>query len=91
MRTPCIQICQIDPATGWCLGCGRTLDEIARWSLMSDAEHDQIFAQLPERLASLRRDPVPAYRRGESGAECLGLCDPDPELGTCRSCGRSVS
>ena len=40
----------IAPATGLCAGCGRTLDEIARWGTMSEAERADIMAALPERL-----------------------------------------
>ena len=35
--SPCVGICQLDPQ-GYCLGCFRTGDEIARWRSMSDAE-----------------------------------------------------
>jgi uncharacterized protein len=35
--SPCVGICQLDPQ-GYCLGCFRTGDEIARWRGMSDAE-----------------------------------------------------
>jgi predicted Fe-S protein YdhL (DUF1289 family) len=34
--SPCIAICRIDPATGLCEGCVRTLDEIAGWGTMAD-------------------------------------------------------
>ncbi len=30
-RDPCVKICTLDARSGLCLGCGRTLDEIARW------------------------------------------------------------
>ena len=40
----------MDPQRGLCLGCARTLDEIARWGTMTDAERDRVMAQLPERL-----------------------------------------
>ncbi|WP_182871233.1 DUF1289 domain-containing protein [Stieleria mannarensis] len=36
-QSPCIDHCAID-ASQTCLGCFRTLDEIARWSLMTDEE-----------------------------------------------------
>ena len=52
MRSPCINVCVVDEARGACRGCGRTLDEIARWSGMSDAERDRIM----ERLAGNRID-----------------------------------
>jgi len=50
MLSPCIKICVIAPATGLCSGCGRTLDEIARWGAMSEAERARIMALLPQRM-----------------------------------------
>jgi predicted Fe-S protein YdhL (DUF1289 family) len=47
--SPCVNVCAIDPATGLCSGCGRTLDEIARWAAMSDRERDRVMRELPER------------------------------------------
>ncbi len=49
--TPCVQICVLDPESRLCLGCGRTIDEIARWSAMSEAERQRIMAELPSRKA----------------------------------------
>jgi len=54
--SPCIDICRIDDATGWCDGCLRTVDEIAGWSSFDDdakraiwqaldARHQQLIAQ----------------------------------------------
>jgi predicted Fe-S protein YdhL (DUF1289 family) len=54
--SPCINICRIDDATGWCVGCGRTLDEIARWGVTGDADRDAVMAALPERITMLSRD-----------------------------------
>ncbi|MBV9993266.1 MAG: DUF1289 domain-containing protein [Alphaproteobacteria bacterium] len=51
MLTPCIKVCVIDPASRLCKGCGRTLDEIARWGGMSEAERARVMAELPERMA----------------------------------------
>jgi len=39
----------MNPDTGLCEGCYRTLDEIAAWSAMSDAEKRAVLAQLPVR------------------------------------------
>jgi predicted Fe-S protein YdhL (DUF1289 family) len=36
--SPCVRVCALDERTGVCLGCGRTLAEIAAWSSMSEAE-----------------------------------------------------
>jgi predicted Fe-S protein YdhL (DUF1289 family) len=54
IESPCIKICTMDAASGLCIGCGRTLDEIARWSAMSDAERRAIVTALPRRLGHLR-------------------------------------
>jgi uncharacterized protein len=51
IETPCIKVCVLDPASGQCSGCGRTLDEIARWGGMSEAERRTIMTALPARLA----------------------------------------
>jgi predicted Fe-S protein YdhL (DUF1289 family) len=45
------------PQTGYCLGCFRTLDEIARWSSLSDDEQRTINLQLPLRKTSQGNDP----------------------------------
>jgi uncharacterized protein len=50
-ESPCIAICQMDARTGWCVGCFRTLDEIAVWGSAPDAQLRKILAQLPERQA----------------------------------------
>ena len=49
-ETPCIAVCMIDPKTSLCLGCGRTLPEIARWHRMESAERLAVMAQLGPRM-----------------------------------------
>ena len=51
-QSPCIKICTLDARSGLCLGCGRTIDEIARWAAMSAAERAHIMAELPARCAN---------------------------------------
>lgn len=50
-ETPCIAVCIIDPGTSLCLGCGRTLPEIARWHRMQSAERQAVMTQLAARIA----------------------------------------
>jgi hypothetical protein len=40
----------IDPRTSLCLGCGRTLPEIARWHRMDSAERLAVMAELDARM-----------------------------------------
>jgi predicted Fe-S protein YdhL (DUF1289 family) len=51
IESPCVKICTLDARSGLCLGCRRSIDEIARWSSMDDAERARIMAQLPARDA----------------------------------------
>ncbi|MDZ4762481.1 MAG: DUF1289 domain-containing protein [Alphaproteobacteria bacterium] len=53
IRTPCVKVCVVDGQSGQCLGCARTLNEIARWARLSDAERAEVMARLPARLAGL--------------------------------------
>lgn len=50
-QSPCIRVCVLDAARRQCLGCGRTIDEIARWGAMRDDEKQRVLAQLPQRRA----------------------------------------
>lgn len=42
-------VCAVDGASGLCLGCFRSLQEIAGWRALSDAERARIMAELPTR------------------------------------------
>ena len=48
--SPCVLICAFDPASGLCMGCGRSGAEIGRWVAMSEAERLALMAHLPERF-----------------------------------------
>lgn len=50
VETPCVKVCRILEGGNVCRGCGRTLDEIARWTSMSHEERRSIMAGLAERL-----------------------------------------
>lgn len=47
--SPCIGVCIIDPASGFCLGCARTIPEIAGWLDFSPEEKRRLLAALAER------------------------------------------
>ena len=57
MKSPCVKVCQMDPRRGLCMGCGRTLDEIAGWAQMSDDERERIIAELPHRPRNSGTEP----------------------------------
>jgi predicted Fe-S protein YdhL (DUF1289 family) len=49
--SPCIGVCIIDPASGFCHGCARTIPEIAGWLEFSPEDKRRILAMLPGRQA----------------------------------------
>ncbi|HKY92833.1 MAG TPA: DUF1289 domain-containing protein [Nevskiaceae bacterium] len=61
--SPCIGICRLDERSV-CVGCGRTIDEIAEWSRATEARRRVIVADASarQRAAILAED-----RRKESG------------------------
>jgi uncharacterized protein len=49
VASPCVDICRLD-AQGLCIGCRRTLGEIAEWSQASDARRLEILSALKTRV-----------------------------------------
>ena len=48
IASPCTKVCTIDPRSGLCLGCGRTLDEIgAMGDRCAESERRRIMSELP--------------------------------------------
>lgn len=50
--SPCISVCTMDAAGALCLGCYRTLDEIAAWSVLDPDAKRAVLAALPSRRAA---------------------------------------
>lgn len=62
VKSPCVEVCQLNAERGICIGCFRTLDEIARWSAMSDAEREAVLAALPKRHSVAQSVEAPLRR-----------------------------
>jgi predicted Fe-S protein YdhL (DUF1289 family) len=45
--TPCVKVCVVDGESGLCLGCFRTLPEIARWASLDDATRASVMDEKP--------------------------------------------
>ncbi len=60
IKTPCIKVCAIDGESGLCLGCYRTLPEVAGWAKLTPERREALMAELPA-------------RRGRISPEKLGL------------------
>lgn len=50
--------------SGHCVGCGRTLDEIALWTVLDEDDKRAVWALLPARLAQLPPDAVTLIKMG---------------------------
>jgi predicted Fe-S protein YdhL (DUF1289 family) len=66
IASPCVRVCVVHPEARICIGCHRTLDEIAAWSRMTAETRSAIMAELPARAPLLKQ------RRGGRGARLRG-------------------
>ena len=53
LESPCTGVCTIAKSSGLCRGCRRTIEEIARWRAMDEAERARVLAACDTR-------PIPA-------------------------------
>jgi predicted Fe-S protein YdhL (DUF1289 family) len=56
--SPCIAVCRLDPRTRLCVGCGRSIDEIARWPDLDEDERERIVARLRDARQAAARDAL---------------------------------
>jgi predicted Fe-S protein YdhL (DUF1289 family) len=56
--SPCISVCRIDGASGLCVGCLRTLDEIAVWSALDDEAKRDVWRAIASRRAGGHEEPI---------------------------------
>jgi hypothetical protein len=54
--SPCIDVCRIDAGTGWCVGCSRTIDEIAQWAGLDPDAKRKVWDLLRQRRARVPAD-----------------------------------
>jgi len=63
IATPCIKVCVVDGESGLCMGCFRTLAEVAGWSALDADERDRIITDLPHRLSRVRPEKLAMFGR----------------------------
>lgn len=61
--SPCTQVCTLDAVTGRCLGCLRTIEEIAAWATLDDGARLAVWAEL-----DLRREAMPPHTTPQATA-----------------------
>jgi uncharacterized protein len=64
IQSPCKKVCVVDPISALCIGCGRTLVEIAGWIGFGADERRRIMGELPARLAALQQLDAESARQG---------------------------
>ncbi len=65
-KSPCTDLCRFDPRNKWCLGCGRTADEIKAWRKMSPYHRTNLSIELKRRMKRLKDS--------EDGAATASAC-----------------
>ena len=68
VASPCINVCRMDDDTGLCLGCFRTIDEIAVWSNASNDQRLTFLLAVEHRCCE--HDPAGCGTGGEFRGEC---------------------
>ena len=53
VASPCVQVCELDADTGWCRGCQRSIEEIAAWGALDDAQKREVWQCLPARREAM--------------------------------------
>jgi uncharacterized protein len=54
VASPCIDKCALDHTQRWCLGCGRSVEEITGWQSADAEKRRAILEELPARLRQLK-------------------------------------
>ncbi len=52
VKSPCIDVCEMDARSGLCNGCFRTIDEITTWSRLDDDGKRAVLRLITEREAT---------------------------------------
>ena len=69
VRSPCVKVCELDPANGLCRGCHRTQEERDWWVAYSDVQQREVLRRCEQRRAVLaggEGEPAPSMGIVES-------------------------
>ena len=50
--SPCISVCHMSSATGWCDGCWRSLDEIGQWGQTNNESKRVVWSRIAQRITA---------------------------------------
>jgi len=57
--SPCVKVCALDARTGYCVGCYRTIDEVASWLEMTPAEKRAVLERVERRRVAAQPEGYP--------------------------------
>ncbi|HKB54742.1 MAG TPA: DUF1289 domain-containing protein, partial [Ramlibacter sp.] len=63
--SPCVSVCRMDPVSGLCEGCCRTIGEIAAWSALDDEAKRAVWHAIAQRAVAAVPLTLPSPRSGE--------------------------
>ena len=87
--SPCINICRMDASGDHCIGCFRSLPEIAGWARADEATRQAILARARARRQAPTHPARPTMSEDQDTLyPCVGICMADPDSGYCLGCGR---
>ena len=52
LPSPCISVCRMDAASGFCEGCMRTLEEIGAWGMMDNRGKRLVWQEIEKRAGT---------------------------------------
>lgn len=56
-----MKVCVVDGGSGLCLGCYRTLAEVAGWARLTPAEREAVTADLPDRRGRIAGEKLAIF------------------------------
>lgn len=56
IQSPCNKVCTVDGDSGLCIGCFRSIEEVATWAVISPAQRKDIMRTLRAREAQIAPD-----------------------------------
>lgn len=64
VKSPCDNTCQLDEAQRVCIGCGRTIEEVIGWQVMSISQKRRVVSRSCARLHKISK------QRSEKAVSC---------------------
>ncbi|MFO1435037.1 MAG: DUF1289 domain-containing protein [Gammaproteobacteria bacterium] len=58
IESPCNKVCVVPDGLDYCIGCGRTLNEIATWMQLTDADRLRVIELARDRLHTHQADAL---------------------------------